>query len=50
MIFYAFALQCISTIAVVKKETHSSKWPIIQFVYMTVLAYASSFLVFALFS
>jgi ferrous iron transport protein B len=50
MIFYAFALQCMSTIAVVKKETHSNKWPIIQFVYMTVLAYASSFLVFTIFS
>ena len=50
MIFYAFALQCMSTIAVVKKETHSNKWPIIQFVYMTVLAYASSFLVFIMFS
>ena len=50
MIFYAFALQCMSTIAVVKKETHSNKWPIIQFVYMTTLAYACSFLVFILFS
>ncbi|MEI6880186.1 MAG: ferrous iron transport protein B [Bacteroidetes bacterium] len=50
MIFYAFALQCMSTIAVVKKETHSNKWPIIQFLYMTVLAYASSFFVFTIFS
>jgi ferrous iron transport protein B len=50
MIFYAFALQCMSTIAVVKKETYSLKWPVIQFVYMTVLAYGSSLLVYTLFS
>lgn len=49
MIFYAFAMQCMSTLAVVYKETQSWKWPTIQFVYMTVLAYASSWVVFTLF-
>jgi ferrous iron transport protein B len=46
MIFYAFALQCISTLAVVKRETKSWKWPIIQFVYMGVLAYVASWLTY----
>lgn len=50
MIFYAFAMQCMSTIAIVKKETNSVKWPLIQFIYLTVLAYGSSYLVFNLFS
>lgn len=49
MIFYAFAMQCMSTLAVVYKETKSWKWPAIQFVYMTVLAYVSSWVVFNLF-
>lgn len=48
MIFYAFAMQCISTIAVVHRETKSWKWPIIQLTYMTGLAYFSSLLVFQL--
>jgi ferrous iron transport protein B len=43
-------LQCMSTVAIVKKETDSVKWPIIQFIYLTALAYGSSFLVFNLFS
>lgn len=46
MIFYAFAMQCISTIAIVYRETKSWKWPLIQFTYMTVLAYVSSLLVY----
>jgi ferrous iron transport protein B len=50
LIFYAFALQCMSTVAIVKKETDSIKWPIIQFIYLTALAYGSSFLVYNLFS
>ncbi|WP_134091249.1 ferrous iron transport protein B [Olivibacter sp. XZL3] len=49
MIFYAFAMQCISTIAVVYRETKSWKWPVIQLTYMTALAYFSSLLVFQLF-
>lgn len=50
LIFYAFALQCMSTVAIVKKETASNKWTIIQFIYLTVLAYGSSLLVFNLFN
>jgi ferrous iron transport protein B len=46
MIFYAFAMQCISTLAVVYKETKQLKWPILQFVYMTGLAYLASFVAF----
>ncbi len=48
MIFFAFALQCISTIAVVRRETGSWKWPLIQFVYMGLLAYVSSWAAYAL--
>ena len=48
MMFYAFAMQCISTIAVVYRETKSWKWPAIQFAYMTVLAYLASFIVYNL--
>lgn len=47
--FYLFALQCISTLAVVKRETHTWKWPAIQFVYMGTLAYVSSFIVYTIF-
>jgi ferrous iron transport protein B len=49
MVFYAFAMQCMGTLAVVYKETKSLKWPIIQFIYMTLLAYAGSWVVFNLF-
>ncbi|MFM2394929.1 MAG: ferrous iron transport protein [Bacteroidota bacterium] len=49
MVFYAFALQCMSTLAVTKKETNSWKWPIIQFTFMTLLAYLSSFVVYTIF-
>ena len=48
MIFYAFAMQCMSTIAVVYRETQHLKWPVIQFLYMTGLAYFASLLVFQL--
>ncbi len=48
MIFYAFAMQCMSTLAVVKRETRGWKWPIIQLVYMTGLAYVMSFIAFQL--
>jgi ferrous iron transport protein B len=50
LIFYAFALQCMSTVAIVKKETGGNKWAIIQFIYLTLLAYGSSWLVFSLMS
>jgi ferrous iron transport protein B len=46
MIFYVFAMQCMSTLAVVRKETKSWKWPAIQLLYMTGLAYVMSWLVF----
>ena len=49
MIFYVFAMQCMSTLAIVKKETGTWKWPIIQFIYMTGLAYLMSLLVYQLF-
>jgi ferrous iron transport protein B len=44
LIFFAFAMQCISTIAVVRRETGGWKWPIFQFAYMSVLAYSGAFL------
>lgn len=46
MIFFALACQCMSTLAVVKRETHSYRWPAFLFVYMTVLAYFFSFVVY----
>lgn len=49
MVFYVLAMQCMSTLAVVKRETRSWKWPAIQFVYMTGLAYIMSFIVYHLF-
>jgi len=49
MIFYVFAMQCMSTLAVVKRETRSWKWPIIQLIYMTCLAWLSSWLVYSIF-
>lgn len=49
LIFYVFAMQCMSTLAIVKRETRSWKYPIIQFVYMFGIAYLSAFLVYQLF-
>lgn len=49
MIFYVFAMQCMSTLAVVKRETKSWKWPVIQLLYMTGLAYVLSWVVYQLF-
>lgn len=48
MLFYAFAMQCMSTLAVVKRETHSWKWPLIQFAYMGALAYVASLIAYQL--
>jgi len=45
MIFFAFAMQCTSTIAVVRRETNSWMWPAVQFLYMLVLAYGAAFAV-----
>ncbi len=46
MMFYAFAMQCASTVAVVYRETKNWRWPAIQFAYMTVLAYAAAFIAY----
>jgi len=46
LLFYAFAMQCISTLAITKKETNSWKWPIIQLVFMSALAYSVSLVVY----
>ena len=48
MLFYAFAMQCMSTLAVVRRETKSWKWPLIQLIYMTALAYISALIAFNL--
>lgn len=50
MIFYAFAMQCMSTLAVVKRETGGWKWPLIQLTYLSLLAYCASFIVYSLLS
>lgn len=50
LIFYAFAMQCISTLAIVKKETNSWKWAVIQFVAMTSLAYLLAFIFYNILS
>ena len=46
LIFYVFAMQCMSTLAVVKRETGSWKWAWIQFLYMGVLAYLGSLITY----
>ncbi len=43
LVFFAFAMQCMSTVAVVRRETNSWKWPALQFSYMTVVAYIAAF-------
>jgi ferrous iron transport protein B len=48
MIFYVFAMQCMSTLAIVRRETGTWKWPLIQLVYMTSLAYLLSLLTYQL--
>lgn len=50
MMFYAFAMQCMSTMAVVYRETKNIKWPLIQFFYMLVLAYATSYITYVVLS
>lgn len=49
LMFYVLAMQCMSTLAVVKRETRGWKWPTIQLVYMTALAYLMSWLVYQIF-
>jgi len=46
LVFFALALQCTSTIAVVRRETNGWKWPLIQLFYMTILAYGGAFFTF----
>jgi ferrous iron transport protein B len=48
LLFYAFAMQCMSTLAIVYRETKHWKWPVIQFFYMGVLAYLASLLAYNL--
>jgi ferrous iron transport protein B len=46
MVFYVFALQCVSTVAVVRRETNSWKWPLFQWAYMLVLAWGLAFITY----
>lgn len=46
MVFFVLAMQCMSTLAAVRRETRSWRWPLFQFAYMTVLAYVGSLVVF----
>ncbi|GAA4046122.1 ferrous iron transport protein B [Flavobacterium chungnamense] len=48
LLFYAFAMQCVSTLAIVKKETNSWKWPIIQLVFMSGFAYVTALIAYQL--
>lgn len=48
LVFFMFAMQCLSTLAVVRRETNSWSIPLVQFVYLTALAYASAFLTYRL--
>ncbi len=50
LVFFAFAMQCISTIAVVRRETGGWRWPVIQFLFMGSLAYVSAFFTYRTFS
>jgi ferrous iron transport protein B len=46
MVFYVFALQCASTVAVVRRETNSWRWPLFQWIYMGILAWGLAFLTY----
>lgn len=46
LLFYAFAMQCMSTLAIVKRETNSWKWPMVQLIGMTVIAYVSALIAY----
>jgi len=48
MVFYVFALQCVSTVAVVRRETNTWKWPVFQWLYMGALAWTLAFITFRL--
>ncbi|MDE3002953.1 MAG: ferrous iron transport protein B [Gemmatimonadota bacterium] len=49
LIFFAFALQCMSTVAVMRRETAGWKWPLVQFTYMLLLGYVGAFIAFRIF-
>ena len=46
MVFFVLALQCMSTVAVVRRETNSWRWPLFMVAYMLVIAYAASFVTY----
>src|SRR5205807_8624255 len=46
MVFFALCCQCVSTLAVIRRETNSWRWPVFTFVYMTVLAYLGALVVY----
>jgi ferrous iron transport protein B len=46
MVFYVLAMQCISTVAIVRRETNSWFWPLFQIAYMTGLAWVGAFVVY----
>jgi ferrous iron transport protein B len=46
MVFYVFAMQCVSTVAIVRRETNSWKWPLFQWAYMGILAWGLAFVTF----
>ncbi len=50
LLFYAIALQCAATVAIVRRETNSWKWPIIQFIGMGIMAYVAAFIGYVVFS
>jgi ferrous iron transport protein B len=50
LVFYTLAMQCMSTLAIVKRETKGWTWPLIQLAYMTILAYVSAFIIFQILS
>lgn len=50
LVFFAYAMQCMATLAVVRRETNSWKWPAVQFCYMTTIAYISAYVVFQVLS
>ncbi|NNF11680.1 MAG: ferrous iron transport protein B [Gemmatimonadetes bacterium] len=50
LVFFAFALQCMSTVAVMKRESGGWKWPILQFAYMLFLGYMGAFVAFRIFA
>jgi ferrous iron transport protein B len=50
LVFYAFAMQCMATLAVVKRETKSWKWPLIQLGYMGAMAYLGALITYQLLS